>query len=245
MKNVVLFILFISQFSIAQGNAIFEQANKSYEAKQYNEAIDGYTRLIKSNTIVAPEVYYNLANAYYNTEKVAPSIYYYEKAKALQPDDKTIQDNLKLAQRMRIDHFDQIAAPFLTKVQDVLTAFFSVDIWASISIGFILLFLVFFILYFLKRKQTYFIAFTISLFFAIYSFFSANYQIHKAANNQYAIVFDKEIPLQKEAKLTADEIVKIHEGTKIKIKAQNKDWTEVQLSDGREGWVTTSSFKKL
>ena len=245
MKNIVLFIFFISQFAQAQGNAIFEQANKAYEAKQYNEAIDGYNRLIRSNTLVAPEVYYNLANAYYKTEKVAPSIYYYEKVLAMQPQDKAIQDNLKLAQRMQIDHFDQIAAPFLTKVQDALTSFFTVDVWGFIAIGFMLLFLLFFVLYFLKRKQSYFIAFIMSLFFAMYSFFSANYQMHKAANNQYAIIFDKEIPLQKEAKLTADEIVKIHEGTKVKIKTQAKDWAKVQLSDGREGWLPNSSLKKL
>jgi tetratricopeptide (TPR) repeat protein len=246
MKKTLLYLVLIANFTLfAQGNILFEQANKAYEKEQYTEAIDSYSRLLHSNTLNSPELYYNLANAYYKTDKIAPSIYYYEKALALKPNDKDVQENLTLAKRMRVDNFDVISEPFLAKVLNVFTSFFAVDIWAVISIAFAILFLILFILYFLKRKRVFFIGFWISLSFVLYSFFAANYQLNKANNNSFAIVFDKEVPLQKEAKLTADAIEPLHEGTKVKILKQDGDWTKVQLSDGRVGWLPNESVKLL
>ena len=246
MRKILLYLVLVVNVGLfAQGNILFEQANKAYEQEKYNEAIDIYNRLMRSNTLNAPELYYNLANAYYKTNKIAPSIYYYEKALVLKPNDKAIQDNLILAKRMRIDNFDIISEPFLAKVLNAFTSFFTVDIWAMISIIFALLFLALFTLYFLKRKRIFFIGFWMSLFLVFYAFLSANYQLNKLNNNSFAIVFDKEISLQKEAQLTADTIEPLHEGTKVKVLEQDGDWSKVQLSDGREGWLLNDSIKLL
>jgi tetratricopeptide (TPR) repeat protein len=246
MKKILLYIVLIANFALfAQGNILFEQANKAYEKEQYTEAIDIYNRLLRSNTLNAPELYYNLANAYYKTNKIAPSIYYYEKALALKPNDKAIQENLTLAKRMCIDNFDIISEPFLAKVLNTFTSFFAVDIWAVVSIAFATLFLILFILYFLKRKRVFFVGFWVSLFFVLYSFFAANYQLNRVNNNSFAIVFDKEVPLQKEAKLTAEAIEPLHEGTKVKMLKKEGDWAKVQLSDGRIGWLPNQSVKML
>lgn len=243
-KTVLLIVLLLANRLLAQ-NIQFEQANEAYRNKQYNQAIDSYNRVISTNTLVAPEVYFNLANAYYKTNKIAPSIYYYEKALQQQPNDKAILENLKLAKRMQVDKFDIIAKPFLTKVQDIFTSFLTVDTWAYLTVAFAVLFLLFFILYFLKRKRSYFTLFWMALVVVLYSFFSANYQLNKAKNNHFAIVFNTEVSLQKEPKLTADEIVKIHEGEKVKVLVEDKNWSKIKLTDGRIGWMPSESFRKL
>jgi len=246
MKNTLLYIvLLINALVFAQGNPVFEQANKAFDQGNYNEAIDAYQRLISNNKFVSPEIYFNLANAYYKTEKIAPSIYYYEKALALKPNDKAILANLALVEKMKIDKFDIIAQPFLTIIANAMTSFFRPDVWAYIAVSFSVLFLVFFVLYFLKRKQSFFIAFWISLGLIFYAYTAANYQNNKVLKNQFAVVFDKEVPLNKEPKLTAKTVVTIHEGEKIKILNTAKTWAEVQLSDGRTGWLPKESFRQL
>lgn len=246
MKRILLHIvLFTNIMLFAQGNPVFEQANKAFDQENYNNAIDAYQRLINSNSLVAPEIYFNLANAYYKTKKIAPSIYYYEKALQLKPNDKAILSNLALAKKMKVDNFDIIAQAFLTIIANAMTSFFSPDVWAYIAVFCSAMFLLFFVLYFLKRKQTFFSAFWISLGLIIYAYAAANYQNNKALTNRFAIVFDKEVSLNKMPKLTAKTVVTIHEGEKIKVLNTEKTWTEVQLSDGRTGWLPKTSFKDI
>jgi SH3-like domain-containing protein len=37
----------------------------------------------------------------------------------------------------------------------------------------------------------------------------------------------------------------IHEGTKVNVKESVGEWTRIKLSDGKEGWVPTSSIVEI
>ena len=85
-KIIFLIITMISFWGVAQNNVIFDEATKSYNAGKYNESIENYKKIIDNGEHSAA-LYFNLGNAYYKLNKIAPSIYYYEKSLLLDPSD--------------------------------------------------------------------------------------------------------------------------------------------------------------
>ena len=107
MKTILyIFIFLLSTLTFAQNDKLFEQANTFYNNGKYTEAIDSYEKIIESGQHSA-ELYYNIANAHYKLNNIAPSIYYYEKALQLAPNDSEIKNNIVFARNMTIDAIDK------------------------------------------------------------------------------------------------------------------------------------------
>ena len=113
----------------AQSNAeLFAQAGSAYNRGDWQEAIDNYRRILSKGEASA-SLYYNLANAYYKTEDVAHSIYYYEKALELSPEDKAIQNNLKYAQQMALDEIVPLPKLWSQRAMEALSRWNSPNGW--------------------------------------------------------------------------------------------------------------------
>ena len=63
-------------------------------------------------------LYFNLGNSYYKTNNIAESIYYFEKAKKLLPNDEDIQINSSFAQNMTIDAIELLPESQLEQFQN-------------------------------------------------------------------------------------------------------------------------------
>src|SRR5690606_30727253 len=79
-------------------NNTFDKANELYQKENFQEAIKLYQQLIEEKNN-SPELYFNLANAYFQTKSNTEAVYYYEKALKLSPDDKSIETNLNCARK--------------------------------------------------------------------------------------------------------------------------------------------------
>lgn len=80
----------------AQNEAVFNRATDAYNNGDYQKAIDYYSDILDNGEHSA-ELYFNLGNAFYKLNEIAPSIYNYEKALLLAPNDEEIQNNLSYA----------------------------------------------------------------------------------------------------------------------------------------------------
>ena len=54
------------------------------------------------------DLYFNLGNSYYRLNKVAESIFYFEKAKQLDPSSNKIKFNSSFAENMTIDSIEKL-----------------------------------------------------------------------------------------------------------------------------------------
>jgi len=79
-----------------------KKANDLYVATSYAQAIEVYEEISKQGYESAT-LYYNLGNAYYRINKIAPAILNYERALRLDPSNLDIQHNLKLAKAKTVD----------------------------------------------------------------------------------------------------------------------------------------------
>ncbi len=249
MKQAIYILTFL--FSIVvfpQNEAIFEQANTLYNEGKYAEAIDKYN-LILETKVHSADLYFNLANAHYKLNNIAPSIYFYEKALQLSPNDDDIKNNMAFAKNMTIDAIDVIPETGLSKLIKNITNMMSFDAWAKTSVAFVLCFVILFLLYYFAystiNKRLAFIGSLTSLLLLCVSLGLAFHKFNIDRNNKPAIVFAQESKVKSEPNSRSEESFRLHEGTKVQVLDTVKSWKKIKLSDGKTGWVNSEDIKML
>ena len=183
MKILIIYCcLFFSGFAFSQteNELNFKSGVELYNNGNYNEAINSFVKII-NNGEHSGSLYFNLGNSYYKLNDTPNSIYYFEKALKLNPNDKDIINNLTYSQNMLIDKIELLPSNQLSDFLNSISMFFSVNQWLSIGIVLIYIFLILFILYYFKRdsnskKKILYIFINSFLYF--YSFyFNRNFKI--------------------------------------------------------------------
>ncbi len=243
---IVMFLL--STLSMAQNETLFEQANTLYNDGNYVEAIDRYKSILNNGEHSAA-LYFNLGNAYYKLNNIAPSIYYYEKALQLAPDDKDILNNIAFARNMTIDEIDTIPEVGFSKFVNNLTNVMSFDAWAKIAVGLVIVFVILFLSYYFSyatlKKRIAFVVSLAAISLACVSLVLAFHKYNLEKNDKPAIVFAKEAQIKSEPNLRSAEAFKLHEGTKVQVLDTVNNWKKIKLADGKTGWIVSDDIKAL
>ncbi|WP_370397810.1 tetratricopeptide repeat protein [Tenacibaculum dicentrarchi] len=250
MKQIIILTLFfISNILLAQTtDELFANANTLYKEGKYTKAIKLYKQL-ETTENVSSELYYNLANSYYKLNKIAPSIYNYEKAIQLNPLNEDAQNNLIIAKRLTLDRIEELPLTFLQRINKNLLQKFTYNTWAIFVILLSFLASVLFILYYFSytpnKKRLFFITSTISFLLLIITLSITYLQYNQSKNNIEAIIFSEVVDVKNAPTKDADKIFTLHEGTKVKILDTVDAWNKIKLADGKIGWVITNSIKVL
>jgi tetratricopeptide (TPR) repeat protein len=245
---IVAMVLLNSLSYQPQNTQLFEQANNYYNKGEFELAINNYESIINNGEHSA-EVYFNLANSYYKTNNIASSIYYYEKALKLKPDDNDIINNLGFAQNMTIDEIAVTPQVGFNRIYTNLVNTFSFDNWSKISVVFVFAFVLLFLLYYFSvntnMKRATFIGSFVAVVFALFTVFMAFQKHHLDNKYNEAIVFSKSIDIKSEPNSGSNNLFRLHEGTKVKIIENLSDWSHIELADGQKGWIPSKSIKVL
>lgn len=250
MKKVVyILLLLITVASGAQNEVLFNAGNKAYNEGNYQEAITSYERILDSG-VHSAALYFNLANAYYKQNRIAPSIYYYEKALQLAPNDNEIKANLSFAQNMTIDAIEEIPKVGVSKIFKGIVNILSFDAWAIISIAMVVLFVLLFLGYYFSqataRKRFAFVISSAAIIMAVISLFFAFQKYEYDKKDRPAIVFAQETEVKTDPNLRSEIAFVLHEGTKVQIlEFYEEDWIKIKLSDGKTGWIPSADIKAL
>ncbi|TBN02435.1 tetratricopeptide repeat protein [Hyunsoonleella flava] len=250
MKHIMYILVVLLCFTKveAQNNALFEEGNTLYNEGKYAEAIDKYMAILETDKH-SPELYYNLGNAHYKLNNVAPSIYYFEKALRLKPKDKDIRNNLAYANNMTIDAIEDVPEVGFSKLIKRVTNTFNFDTWAKIAVACAIVYVILVLLYYFSyssvKKRITFIASVVcllSLCIALALAFN-KYDLDKKDNP--AIVFAQESQVKTEPNLRSEESFRLHEGTKVQILDTVNNWKKIKLVDGKTGWIVSEDIKRL
>jgi len=246
MKKIIFILLLSTQFFFAQSS--FEKGNALYQKGQYEQAISAYNSVLASKKHSA-ELYFNLGNCYYKLNKVAPAIYNYEKALVLNPNDTEIANNLKFAQKLQIDEIKVIPTVGFSKMVHDFASIFHYNTWAWISIGFSILFLLFFIGYYFSQialyKRIFFFGMFALIGLLLISVSVAISEKNDFENEKPAIVFAEMAFVKSEPQNASNTIFTLHEGTKVYVKETLENWKKIQLTDGTEGWIEKTAIKEV
>ena len=238
----ITFFLFVLAFeSKAESNMMFEKANQLYHNKLYDSASALYTQLINDG-YETPDLYYNAGNSFYRTEKIGLAVWCYKKALQLEK-NLNIQDNLSLAQNKIKEPIYTQKDIFFIRWWKGLYNFFSVNVWAFISLfSFLIAMIILFIkklksdLLISKKVNISLFSFSIvSMFFMLVKYYNEAYHYHGIIINQTTFrktYFDKNSMI-------------LSEGVEVEYNGIGKVGINVILPNGQEGIINANDFKKL
>src|SRR5690606_38397645 len=149
-KLVYILLMTLSTTAFAQNESLFKQGNTLYNQGNFADAIEKYNAII-DNGKQSAELYFNLANAHYKLNHIAPSIYYYEKALQLAPNDSEIKNNIAFAKNMTIDAIDKMPEVGFSVWLKNMANYTTFDGWAKIAIVLMLLFIGLYLVYYFTQ----------------------------------------------------------------------------------------------
>ena len=249
MKKLIYIPSLLLSFGVlAQNQSLFEKANALYNQGKYAEAIDNYEAILATKNHSA-ELYFNLANANYKLNNIAPSIYYYEKALQLAPNDEDIKHNLTFAKNMTVDAIDVLPVSGFGKITGKITNLMTFDGWAKTAVAFVFCFVILILAYYFSystiKKRLAFIGSIVALILMLSSLVLAFHQFNVYKKDKPAIVFAQESIVKSEPNSRSEQAFILHEGTKVQIIDTINTWKKIKLADGKTGWISSKDIKAL
>ena len=236
------------QKTVAPEHITKAMADSAYVRQQYQQAIADYEALLKKG--VSADIYYNLGNAYYRTDNITRAVINYERALLLSPGDRDIRFNLQLARSKTIDKITPESEMFFVTWYRSLVNIMSVDGWAMMSLVSLAIAIVLALCYLFTakvwmQKTGFFGAFLMIAVFALSNLFAWQ-QKDQLVNRSGAIVIAPAAAVKSTPANGGTDLFIIHEGTKVEITDSSmKEWKEVRIADGKEGWIKTSMIEMI
>ena len=248
---LIAFALMIPSLSKAEPmsypDSLWNEGVAAYSAGRWNDAAAAWEGIYDAG-IRGSELYYNLASAYFKLGETGKAILFYERALKEDPSDKDVRYNLEFARGMTQDRIEDVPEFILKTWIKKATYLFSSDLWAVLSILFFAGALALLLLFLLGSssgaRRTGFFTGIAALLIAVFCFASASSQRADASRKDEAIVMRpvssvKSSPSSDSAK----DLFILHEGTKVKILDEVDLWMNIELSDGRQGWIATKDIE--
>lgn len=245
---ILLFAFLYSFVDANTNNLLLDSANSAYSKGDYSKASKLYENII-SNGEEAPEVYFNLGNAYYKTSNIAFAILNYERALKLEPDNEDFSFNLKLANQKTEDKIDAAPQLFLSQWKNGLVDLMTEKGWSQLCILLICISLLLFAIYITIQqrglKQFGFFGGTTLVILSIITFFIAQHKYSITKNNSEAIITSPSITVTGSPNEKGTKLFILHEGTKVNITQEDVSWAEIKIANGNTGWIKRSELQKI
>ena len=242
---VTLVLLFVS-ISLSASTVTRQQADSAYAQEHYQQAISDYETLLKQG--VSAELYYNLGNAYYRTDQMPKAVLNYERALLLSPGDADIRFNLQMTRSKTIDKITPESEMFFVTWYRSLVNLMSVDAWARTALIALAIAIILALAYLFSdriwlRKVGFFGALLLVVVFLLSNLF-AFHQKRKLTYRTGAVIMTTSVPVKSTPSKNGTDLFILHEGTRVTITDNSmKDWKEIRVDDGKEGWIETNKIE--
>lgn len=247
-KLLILGMLLVSVLGFTQNEALFEQGKENYKNAKFSEAVTNWKKIV-DNGQQSSELYFNLGNAHYKLNNIGPSIYYFEKALQLQPNDDDIKTNLAFAENARIDVIEPLPKTIFSRWYKSVSGVFTYKGWAIVSVIGVGLFVLLFLLYWFSisetKKRVYFTTSIFSVVVCIAALVMAFQTYMDFNKNKPAIIFAEKTEVKGEPTMGSETAFELHEGTKVQIIGNEQNWVRIELADGKDGWMPVNDLKQL
>ena len=224
------------------------EADSAYAAGKYEDAISVYTALLKKGE--SADVYYNLGNCYYRTDRIARAVLNYERAALLDPGDSDIRFNLELARSKTIDKITPESEMFFITWYKNVVDWMGMDAWARTGVAAFVLACVLVLLYFLGnkvgwKKAGFFGALAMVVVAALANVFA--WTQHKRLEARTgAVVMASSVVVKSTPDESGTDLFVLHEGTRVEIIDDTmKEWKEIRLADGKVGWMPAKEMEVI
>lgn len=224
------------------------EADSAYAREKYDEALSAYTALLQKG--VHADIYYNLGNCYYKTDRIALAILNYERALLLDPGNSDIRFNLELARTKTIDKITPESEMFFVTWFKSLVNLMSADGWARIGVtAFVLMCILAFLFFFSNRigiKKLGFFGALCMLLVVVSANVFAYQQQEELTVRTGAVIMDSAVVVKSTPNESGTDLFVLHEGTYVQVVDDSmKEWKEIRLADGKVGWMPSKAMEMI
>lgn len=220
-------------------------ADSAYAQADYEKAIKLYNKLAEQNKTT--DVCYNLGCAYYRIDDMAHSVLWFERALKLDPSNKDVLFNLEMARSKTIDKIIPQHEFILFTYFKAMTNWFSLRTWTIIALLSFVMMLVLLLIFYasdsLFMRKLAFSSAVLLFLVTILSNVCAVQQRKFKQTYTSGIIISPAVTVKSTPADNGNDLFVLHEGSKVEILDSSlKEWCEVSIADGKQGWIPKKSF---
>ena len=233
----------------SQVDSVWNAANAAYAEGRWNDALAGYEE-ISAMGWESAALYCNMGDAFFKDGNIGKAILFYERSLKLDPSYSDARHNLELLNSMIQDRIDPVPE-FILKVwtRDICYLMDS-DSWAAAFLVFLAITLAMLLLFILApgiggRRAGFFTG-LVTLLLAIFSISFSIWQKNEYMSTEKAIVTRPVASVKSSpSSESATDLFVLHEGTKVTVIDKVGTWNNVELADGRQGWIPSADMEAI
>lgn len=230
-------------------DSLWNKASQEYADGKWSEARDTYTEINKLG-LESPYLYCNIGNAYFKESDYPHAVLYFERALKLDPSCDDARYNLQVASGQIQDKIDPVPEFILKAWSRSLCYILDSDAWAWLAVVFLAVTLAMALMFILAAspalRKTGFALAVVSVVFTFSAFSFSVWQKKDYMRADSAIVM---APVVSVKSSPSDDVSKdlfiLHEGTKVKILDSVGEWRNIELADGRQGWMQSEDMEVI
>lgn len=230
-------------------DSLWNSANAAYVEGRWADAVSGYEG-ISGLGLESAGLYCNTGDAYFKDGNIPMAILYYERALKLDPSYGDARFNLDLMHAMIQDRIDPVPEFVLKAWMKDVCYMMDSDSWAVCFLVMLALTLAMLLLFILgpsaaARRAGFFSAIAAFILAASALSFSVS-QKRAYVNADEAIVMRPVTSVKSSPSSgSSTDLFVLHEGTKVKILDEVGAWNNIELADGRQGWIPSGDIEVI
>lgn len=257
-KFILTIVITIISISSASAMSLVQTADSAYNAEDYRLAIRLYHQAINADGF-SPELYYNLANAYYRINNLGRAVVYYQRALNLNPSMNDARENLEFVKTRILDKPEDDSS-FLGNLHSSVSSMMSPNAWAWLAFGLFATLLGCIALYIFSnnvrvRKTGFFggfVVFVLEIYVSVIAWQSASAYYH----SDMAVVV---VPTSNMRTVPGNnnnddnKVIPIHEGTILEITDSTTipgatsapKWYDVKINNSTRAWINAADVERI
>lgn len=228
-------------------DSLWNEANTAYVEGRWSDAAAGYERISGMGLESAP-LYCNTGDAFFKEGNVPMAILYYERALKLDPSYEDARYNLDMLKMMIQDRIDPVPEFILKVWARKMCYMMDSDSWAWCFLVLLAATLALVLLFLLApgsggRRAGFFTG-IVTLLLAVSALSFSIWQKRDYMSADEAIVMRPVTSVKSSPSSESSmDLFILHEGTKVTIVDSVGDWSNIELVDGRQGWIPSADME--
>ena len=227
-------------------DSLWTRGVAAYADGRWDDARQAWTD-IAGQGLESAELYCNLGDACFKGGDIAHAILWYERSVKVNPSFKDARYNLEFARTQVQDRIEEVPEFFLEVWGRKACWLLPSGVWAGLCIFFFATTLAMLLLFLLGRRgarKAGFFAGLVTLLLTLLCLDFAFWQRTDALKHDSAIVVEA-VTEVKSSPGSGVSLFVLHEGTKVRLLETVGDWENIELSDGRQGWLRRGSIEVI
>ena len=244
---ILLLLTPIAGLRAQEPELLWQQGVSAYSEGRWADAAAAWEQILSSGQ-ESPELYYNIGNAWFKGSEIARAILNYEKALKLDPSFSDARFNLEYASTLVQDRIESVPEFFLATWLRNFSHIMPSGAWAALFLVLLALAVALALLFLLARRtslrRTGFFGGIVSLLLALVCV-SFAFSLRSASLTKDSAIVMSSVASVKSSpgNGAATDLFVLHEGTRVRVLSEVGEWLNVELSDGRQGWLRSSDLQ--